>query len=274
MAGHLISIFLNSQDLYNIINVDLNPFKNTIILNIFENEKVRELIIKEKPDVIINCIGLLVQNSEKYHDKAVYLNSYFPHFLASLSSQIDAKLIHLSTDCVFSGINGEYKEESTKDGSSFYAKSKSLGEIINEKDLTFRMSIIGPEIKNEGTGLFHWFMMQKESIFGYSNNFWTGITTLELAKSIKKAIDNNITGLYHLVPNSKISKYHLLNLIKKIWNKDITIHPKETKFHDKSLINTRNDFNFNIPSYEQMLLELREWMIKVNISEYSKYLLQ
>ena len=93
----------------------------------------------------------------------------------------------------------------------FYAQSKGLGEVINSKDLTFRTSIIGPELKLDGIGLFHWFMAQKDEIFGFSEAYWTGVTTIELAKGIHEAIKQGLTGLYHFVNNSKISKFDLVN---------------------------------------------------------------
>src|SRR5690606_27782525 len=107
-------------------------------------------------------------------------------------------LIHISTDCVFSGKKGDYIETDQKDGSSVYAQSKSLGEITGDNILTIRTSIIGPELKNNGIGLFHWFMSQQGQIQGYSNVFWNGVTTLELAKVIHRLINKQMDGLIHI----------------------------------------------------------------------------
>lgn len=161
---------------------------------------VKNVIIKEKPDVIINCIGALIKESEEHPDRAVFINSFFPHYLARLGNELNFKLIHLSTDCVFSGEKGDYSETDFKDGKDFYAQTKALGEIINGDHLTFRTSFIGPEMKERGTGLFHWFMTQNGKVYGYSRVYWTGITTLELAKAIDRAIEKNLKSLYHLVP--------------------------------------------------------------------------
>ena len=117
--------------------------------------------------VVINCIGLLNNTAEDNPELAVWFNSYFPHLLAAFGKKYDFKLIHISTDCVFSGKEGGYKEDSFKNGNGFYAQSKALGEVINNKDLTFRTSIIGPELKHNGIGLFHWFMNQENEISGF-----------------------------------------------------------------------------------------------------------
>jgi len=132
---------------------------------------------------------------------AVWFNSYFPQLLASFGKKYNFKLIHISTDCVFSGKEGGYKEDSFKNGIGFYAQSKALGEVVNSKDLTFRTSIVGPELKPDGIGLFHWFMNQAGAISGFTEVFWTGVTTIELAKAINEAIIQELTGLYHLTNN-------------------------------------------------------------------------
>ena len=120
----------------------------------------------------------------------------------------------------FSGKEGSYTEDSFKNGIGFYAQSKALGEVINTKDLTFRTSIIGPELKQNGIGLFHWFMNQSGDVSGYKEAFWSGVTTIELAKAIDQAIDQKLTGLYHLVNNNKISKYDLLDYINTVFRND------------------------------------------------------
>lgn len=272
MAGHIITQYFEEINKYEVYNSSIEKFnEKTIILDVFNQDQIRDILSKIKPDVVINCIGILVQASADNPAKAIYLNAYLPHFLSEFGSKIGFKLIHMSTDCVFSGKNGGYIESDIKDGIGYYSQTKSLGEIVNERDLTFRMSIIGPEIIAKGTGLFHWFMNQKgHSIDGYSKAFWTGVTTLELAKGMEKAIEENLTGLYHFVPLEKISKYNLLQLINEIWAHNIVINSKEKHIVDKSLINTRIDFNFQIGSYRSMLMELKEWM-KNHQHLYSQY---
>lgn len=261
MAGHIITQYLGTLNKYTIINSSRTRFNDkTVIINVKDRKLIKNLLNKEKPDIIINCIGVLIKESEEFPDRAIYLNSFFPHYLEKLGKKMKFKLIHLSTDCVFSGEKGEYSENDYRDGKGIYARTKTLGEIINNKDLTFRTSFIGPELKNNGTGLFHWFLTSSEKIYGYTNVYWTGITTLELAKAIDNAIEQDLTSLYHLVPEKKISKYELLNLIKEIWGKPIEILKNNDAKSDKSLINNRKDFNYKIPDYNVMLKELFEWM--------------
>ncbi|MHA1765835.1 MAG: dTDP-4-dehydrorhamnose reductase family protein [Promethearchaeota archaeon] len=272
MAGHVITRYFKSLNKYEIFNSSRSRLdEDTHIIDVLNNrEDIINFIERLRPDIIINCIGVLIRESELYPDQAIYINSYFPRFLENLGKKSQFKLIHLSTDCVFSGERGNYSETDIKDGKTMYARTKSLGEVINKKDLTIRTSIIGPELKSRGEGLFHWFFNQKNEIKGYNKVYWTGITTLELAKAIDAAVEEDLSGLYHLVPNNKISKHELLNLIKKIWNLPIKIIKSDVPVSDKSLINTRTDFSYNIPDYEDMLRELHEWMKNYNYQYYKK----
>ncbi|MDD5065521.1 MAG: SDR family oxidoreductase [bacterium] len=263
MAGHMVTRYLQSLKKYILTDIGygfkLNP--DTVLMDIKDRALVEKIIREKKPEVIINCIGLLVKDSEEQPDEAVYVNSYFPHFLERTGKVNNIKIIHLSTDCVFSGKKGSYRETDTRDGEGFYARSKALGEIINKKDLTFRTSIIGPELKENGTGLFHWFMTREGEVNGYTDVYWTGVTTLELAKAMDAAMDQDLTGLYHLTPEKKISKYELLRLIKERWGKKgITIHKDTGSRSDKSLVNCRKDFHYRVKDYEGMVGDLYEWM--------------
>jgi dTDP-4-dehydrorhamnose reductase len=261
MAGHMVARYLSSLKKYSLIDCSLEKLnENTIVLNVENKDLVKQILEENRPDVVINCIGLLIKESAEKPSLAIYLNSFLPHFLSELGVQLNYKLIHLSTDCVFSGKKGGYLENDLKDGEDHYAKTKALGEVVNEKDLTFRISIIGPELKEKGTGLFHWFMDQKGTINGFTNVFWTGITTLELAKAIDKAIEINLSSIYHLVPEEKISKYDLLSLMNEIWGRDVEILKYDDYKSDKSLINSRKDILYKVPNYREMLTELHEWM--------------
>jgi len=261
MAGHVITRYLDNIGKYDVINSSRSKLNSkTILIDINNISSVENLIKTSKPDIIINCIGVLIEESNKNPDKAIFINSYFPHKLESLGKKFNFKLIHLSTDCVFSGKKGNYSEKDFTDGKDYYSRSKALGEVINEKDLTFRTSIIGPELKKNGTGLFNWFMNQTEQVYGYKNVNWTGITTLELAKAIDHAIEDDLCSLYHLVPDQKISKLDLLKLIKEIWKKEIKILTDDLQVSDKSLINNRHDFKYKVSNYPVMLFELNKWM--------------
>jgi len=262
MAGHMVYYFLRETKKYKIDNV---VFRNkltedSIQLDVTNNNAVSKLVKTIKPDIIINCIGVLIKGSKENPDNAILLNAYFPHLLKRLSDEVNATLIHISTDCVFSGKKGNYSEIDFRDADDVYGRSKALGEIINEKDLTIRTSIIGPELKENGEGLFHWFMKNSGNVNGYTNAYWGGVTTLELAKAIDVAIENNLTGLVHLSNGEKISKFDLLNLIKKVWQKnDIKINPYNEKSVDKSLLKS-DRFNFRVPVYPEMMYQLDDWM--------------
>jgi len=262
MAGHLAYYYLSETTKYEIIDIvfrnKLTP--NSVTLDVTDKTATEDLIKSVNPDIIVNCIGILIKGSQRHPDNAIYINAYFPHLLERLANETDAKLIHISTDCVFSGKKGNYSETDFRDADDVYGRSKALGEVINNKDLTIRTSIIGPELKYNGEGLFHWFMQQKGEIKGFTQAIWGGVTTLELAKAIDNAISNDLTGLIHLTNGESINKYNLLHLFKEIWNKeDIEILPIEGKKVDKSLMKS-SQFNFNVPSYKVMLLELKRWM--------------
>lgn len=275
MAGHVISIYLkeSGHDVTVFSRTQIDYCEN-IVGDITDFENLVNILDEGNYDSVVNAIGILNQEAENNKSKAVLLNSYLPHFLSDILKGTNTKIIHLSTDCVFSGNKGAYIESSLKDGMTFYDRSKALGELDNCKDLTFRNSIIGPDINENGVGLFNWFMKQKETIFGYDKVIWTGVTTITLSKAIEQALKENLTGLYHLVNNETISKFELLMLfnLNMKENKIDIIRNNEIEIN-KSLINTRNDFSFCVPSYEIMILEMKEW-VKNHIELYPHYLLR
>jgi dTDP-4-dehydrorhamnose reductase len=261
MAGHVLVKYLS-------IHHDVTTVARSnadYCLDIENKQQVENFLTELQSknfDFVINCIGLLVQDSIQRPDRATIINSWFPHAIAHSLSNLQTKLIHLSTDCVFDGSKGDYFEEDVHTETNYYGKSKSLGEINNDKDVTFRMSIIGPEIKETGTGLFHWFVNKSENeVGGYSNAMWNGLTTLQLAKCIDEYIsDPTLTGIIHVVNNEvSISKYDLLVKINEIFelgkivNK--TVGPKTV---NKILVNTKKDFN--IPNYDIQLNELKDFI--------------
>ena len=262
MAGHTIAIYLQEQG-HDVTAFSKNKFPYCKNINGDATDKnlLRDVLIKNDYDVVINCIGVLNTDCDRELSRAVYLNSYLPHFLSDTLKNTSTKLIHMSTDCVFSGKLGSYDENSFKDGETFYDRTKALGEVVDSKNLTFRNSIIGPDIKENGIGLFNWFMKQNGTINGYTKAIWTGVTTLTLAKAMEKAATGNLTGLYNLVNNDSITKFDLLKLFNKYMrNSSLTIKPSESVNLNKSLINTRKDFSFIVPSYEEMVIEMKEWI--------------
>ena len=262
MAGHVIATYLKEKG-YHIFTLSGHKPLNseTVIMDIQDTLRFTEFLNSHKFDLVINCIGLLIKDCEEHKAKAVFVNAYLPHFLEDYYKDKQTKIIQLSTDCVFSGNHPPYYENSLADGELFYDRVKSIGELKNEKDLTFRMSIIGPDNNPNGIGLFNWFMKQTQPLTGYSNVYWNGITTIELAKAIEFSILHNITGLYHLVPKESISKFELLLLFKEIFQKNsLIINPVEVRYCNKQLVNTRTDFNFQVPDYNEMITELKQWV--------------
>ncbi len=262
MAGHVVYYYLRSTGKYNISNVVYRTplTEDSIIVDVTNREAVTETVRKVRPEIILNCIGVLIKGSKEHPDNAILINAYFPHLLKKLSDEIGAKLIHISTDCVFSGNKGNYTENDFRDADDVYGRSKALGEVVNEKDLTIRTSIIGPELKKNGEGLFHWFMNQHGQVNGFKTVIWGGVTTLELAKAIDKAIEQQKTGLIQLSNGAEISKYDLLMLFKELWNKqDVEILPYDANRVNKSI--TKSDtFEYVVPDYYLMLQEQVAWM--------------
>ena len=264
MAGHVITKYLNSTNKYKIYTTARDSLYTypTYELDVYKNlPKLDTIIYNIEPNIIINCIGLLVKTCKENIDKAIYLNSYLPHYLEAITNNTKIKVIHLSTDCVNLGTKGSYSENDIPDEVSNYGKTKAFGEIKNDKDLTLRLSIIGNELKKNGTGLFQWFMKQEGKCSGYTRVLWNGITCLELAKQINKIIDTNLTGLYHLAPDFKISKYELLKLIAEVFNKNIIIEKNNNFVQDKTLVNNRKkEYDPKIPSYKTQLKEMKEFI--------------
>ena len=270
MLGHLLHNYLKLNCNYKLYDFSYRKklTSNTIIIDAKDKDQIKKILHDIRPNIIVNCIGLLIQESEKDIENAVYLNAYFPHWLKGLCGEINCKLIHISTDCVFNGKDGNYSENSIKNATDIYGKTKSLGEFESNNHLCLRTSIIGPEIKENGKGLFHWLLNQKGKILGYQNVFWSGITTLELSKAINYSIEKNISGLWNITNGDVISKF---NLLEKIINhfslKEIKLSPESDKRTDKSLISKRK-INYSVPTYDYMLDELHEYLIK-NESLYS-----
>ena len=170
MAGHIVYYYLQNTGRYEVVNAVYRTklTDDSIVVDVTDKDAVANLVRETRSDLIINCIGVLIKGSKDHPDNAIFINAYFPHLLKKLADEVGAKLIHVSTDCVFSGKKGNYNESDFRDADDIYGRSKALGEIINDKDLTIRTSIIGPELKLNGEGLFHWFMHQKGKVNGFT----------------------------------------------------------------------------------------------------------
>lgn len=261
MAGHMAYYYLTGTGRYEVIDVVYRTplTSHSLVVDVTNREEVAKVVRHTRPDVILNCVGVLVKGSRLYPDSAIYINAYFPHQLKSLADEVGARLVHISTDCVFSGRKGNYTEDDFRDADDVYGRSKALGEVCNDKDLTLRTSIIGPELKKAGEGLFHWFMQQSGTVQGYKTAIWGGVTTLELAKVIDFAIQNELTGLIHVSNGMGISKLDLLEAFRTIWHKDIEIVPVDANGVNKSIARSTR-LAYEVPSYLDMLEAQKQWM--------------
>ncbi len=263
MAGHTISLYLSEQG-HEVLGFDRreSEYIKSIAGDARNTDVLRDIIVHGEYDSVINCIGILNQFAEQNKALATFLNSYFPHFLADVTSDINTQIIHMSTDCVFSGKRGEYTESDFRDGETFYDRSKALGELEDDKNITLRNSIVGPDINPNGIGLLNWFLKQDREVAGYTKAMWTGQTTLQLAKTMEVAARKKAHGLYNTVPEHTISKYELLGLFNHYFRNDsIKISPIDGVNADKSLKRTRFEFDYVIPEYDVMVSELADWII-------------
>ena len=266
MLGHVLFESLNANiyvDKYDVIGINRSQEssnKKSFKLDALDFNDLKKFIEIKKPKYIINCIGTLLETSINKPSLAIKTNSLLPHFLNEISSELNFKFIHISTDCVFNGSKGAYLESDFKNETNYYGLTKNLGEINNNKNLTIRTSIIGPELKLNSSGLFNWVLNQKnQSVNGYSNAIWGGLTTIELSKFIIWTLDNNFTGIVHATNSKGISKYNLIEMINKTFNLNISLIKLEDYKIDKSLLNTKiNTYRF--PSYINMIEEMKKWI--------------
>ena len=198
-------------------------------IDVLSMDSLHKVFADVNPDIVINCVGVVKQLSGASDPLvALPLNSLFPHRLAKLCSVNNARLIHISTDCVFSGSKGMYEESDIPDAHDLYGVSKRLGEIDYANAITLRTSIIGHEL-NGSRSLIDWFLSQTSSVQGFNRAVFSGLPTIEIAHIIKDYVipNSQLRGLYH-VSAEPINKYDLLSLVADIYGKDISI-VKDTK---------------------------------------------
>tara|TARA_B100000886_G_scaffold324732_1_gene269662 strand:- start:6380 stop:7252 length:873 start_codon:yes stop_codon:yes gene_type:complete len=203
----------------------------SVINNILDFDETKKKLQCLRPDILINCLGITnkqnLVNSNQI-ENIININSVLPHRLQRICSDLDARLIHLSTDCIFSGSRGLYSEYDIPDPTDIYGRSKLLGELDLENTLTIRKSVIGHELVSK-KGLLEWFLNQNRSVQGYKNVIFSGLTVLELAKVIDKYIfpRSDLKGILNISGES-ISKFDLLKIISDIYNKSIEIIPNQS----------------------------------------------
>ena len=212
-----------------------------------------------RPEAVVNAVGIVKQRSTaKESIPNLEINSLFPHRLAGLCKATGMRMVHMSTDCVFSGRKGSYQETDGSDAEDLYGRTKYLGEVYESHCVTLRTSMIGRELSRK-QGLLEWFLSQRRSVQGFTNALFSGFTTLELSRIIEKILTEHPEkgGLYH-VSSDPISKFDLLTLIKRKMGLRIEILPTEEPRLDRSLDSTRfrREFNYTPPTWEEMIEEL------------------
>ena len=271
MLGNTLFRYLSQYDKFKVYATlrkkeHLNFFDHALRPNIIFDIDIRNLenleknIFNLKPNLIINCVGIIKQKILMNNNlDSIQINSLFPHQLAKISTKYNSRLLHFSTDCVFSGKKGMYKEEDFADASDIYGRTKLLGEVFYPNSITFRTSIIGHEI-NSKNSLLEWFLSQKTKIKGFNKAIFSGLPTIEIARIIKEFIIPNpkLKGLYHLSGNP-ISKYKLLKIISEIYQKDIQISKDDEFIVDKSLCSSkfRNETSFIPQPWENLVAEMK-----------------
>lgn len=230
-----------------------------------EDASLADVFSQVKPDVVVNAIGIVKQlPSANNRLISVAINSYLPHKLAQLCREQGCKLIHISTDCVFSGREGNYTEESPSDAEDFYGKSKYLGETDASESsaVTLRTSFIGPELHEKTHGLLAWFLSEQgRTVRGFRKAIYTGLTSRELSRVIAMVIESHthLTGVYQ-VASEPITKYDLLHEIQNAYGLDITIEPDDALVCDRSMSGEAfaAATGYTPPSWPDMIRDMRD----------------
>lgn len=225
-------------------------------VDVEQQDSLTQAFIRIRPDVVINCVGLVKQLAEADDPlQAVPINTLLPHRLARLCELAGARLVHMSTDCVFAGDKGGYLESSPSDAKDLYGRSKYLGEVDYPHAVTLRTSIIGHELQS-AHGLIDWFLSQQGKCKGYTRAIFSGVPTVVLAKIIRDVVipRPDLHGVYH-VAAKPISKFDLLNLVAKVYGKQIEIVPDDKLAIDRSLDagRFREATGYVAPEWQEMI---------------------
>ncbi|MBI5296376.1 MAG: SDR family oxidoreductase [Chloroflexi bacterium] len=223
-------------------------------------DEVTRALASIQPDLVINCIGLIKQQAYFAKDPiySISLNALLPHRISLVCRTAGIRMIHVSTDCVFSGSKGAYLESDQSDAEDLYGRTKFLGEVAYPHTITLRTSIIGRELKTK-LGLIEWFLAQQGRINGYRKAIYTGFTTHEISRIILNHVipHPELSGLYH-VSSEPISKYDLLNIAREEFGKSIEIMSDDEFDCDRSLDSTRfrQATGYQPPSWQEMIAEM------------------
>jgi len=267
MLGHKLSQVLATRfDTWATLRAPVAAYDSSVVFNANrivcgvsaeKFESVINALTTAQPDAVVNCIGIVKQDrSAKDRSRSIAINSLFPHQLARECAARGIRLIHLSTDCVFNGRHGNYKEEDPSDAEDIYGRTKWLGELDYNHCLTIRTSMIGRELES-CHGLLEWFLSQRgKRVRGFKGAIFSGFTTTVLSDIIGDVIanPNDLNGIWH-VASEPINKFDLLSMIKQVFQLEIEIEPDETFNCDRSLDGSRFRAvtGFKPPSWEQMI---------------------
>ncbi|MBN3002635.1 SDR family oxidoreductase [Chromobacterium alkanivorans] len=273
MLGNAVYRLLSQSGVYEVFGTvrsmgAISAFSDELKLNVTQGVDVENfdhllsVLSSHKPDVVINCIGLVKQLAASNNPlDALPINAIFPHRLANICSAVGARLIHLSTDCVFSGKKGDYVEADFPDAYDLYGRSKLIGEVDYQNAITLRTSIIGHEL-NGNRSLIDWFLSQEGSILGYKNAIFSGLPTVEIARIIRDFVIPNreLRGVYH-VSAEPINKFDLLTLVAKIYGKEIEIKEDISLSINRSLnsIRFRNATGFEPLEWPEMIALMKNF---------------
>ena len=229
-------------------------------VDVLDPDAVSSLIVKQNPDVIINCVGIVKQREQASDSIAsIKTNALLPHQLSEMCQETGARLIHFSTDCVFDGVKGAYTEEDVSNATDLYGRSKFLGETASESSLTLRSSIIGRELSSYDS-LLEWFLAQNHGhVKGFKKALYAGITTNQMARLVGDLIEGHpkLSGMYQ-VSGPWISKYDLLIIVRDKFNLEIEIEPDNDVAIDRTLVGDKFEAATGIkqPGWTEMIEEL------------------
>jgi dTDP-4-dehydrorhamnose reductase len=229
-------------------------------LDVMKTTDLQSFLNTLQPDYIVNCIGIIKQiPAAKEAIPSIMINSLLPHLLADWVGAWGGRLIHFSTDCVFSGKKGNYREDDLSDAEDLYGRTKYLGEVQRDNALILRTSIIGRELEGFHS-LLEWFLTQKgRTVEGFVHAIYTGVTTIYLSQLVVRIINENpgLAGLFH-VATDPISKYDLLNKIKQCYRLDVNIEPNYDFRCDRSLHSEAflERTGWVIPDWDSLLADL------------------
>ncbi len=272
MIGHKIAQLLEQENnLFGTTRKTIGPKKlglktSNLIKKDFDKNQSLGFLDNLNPDIIINCVGITTRRINNDNiSNLEFINSRLPHYLNEWTEKNDKRLIHFSTDCVYSGKSGMYSESDNPDAIDLYGKSKAIGEINNTKALTIRTSLIGREVYNH-TELFEWLYKNKSGkVYGYENVYYSGLTTIRMSKILEKIINYypDLQGVFN-ISSKPITKYSLLNLINRHFKLEIQVKKDLKIKSNKVLISKKitEITDIEIPTWEDLIVEFKEDCVK------------